>query len=67
MDGTGENPTRRVEVLVVAGHDQDGKSENVTICRRGELDRPFEGVQDVARNRRVSVRCLRKNEGDQER
>ena len=43
MDGTGENPTRGVEVLVVAGHDQDGKSENVTICRRGELDRPFDG------------------------
>ena len=31
------SPTRGVEVLVVAGHDQDGKSENETVSRRAEL------------------------------
>ena len=49
-EGIGKNPTRGVEVLVVAAADQDGKSERETSSRRVGYGRPVDDGQDVARN-----------------
>ena len=38
-EGFGKKPTRKVEVFVVAGHDQDRKGEHETSSRRAAFGR----------------------------